>query len=333
MKRAIPFLFVLLVAFVLAACGGNDASVQQDDSSETETSDYPSSAIRVIVPYGAGGGTDLMTRPLVAKAEEILGVPMRVENITGGAGGVGMTEGANAEPDGYTLTTITVEATFLPHLGLVPFSYRDFEPIMQIAFDPATLSVRKDAPYQTIEAFIEYVKEHPGEVRVGNGGAGGIWHLATAALEQAADIELTPVAFDSGAEATGELLGGHIEAVMLSAGEHWAQIESGDAIPLAVMANERLPDLPDVPTFREIGIEVEELGSWKALAVPAGTPAEIIEILTEAFVEAGESEEFVTFMKENALNRQIVVGEEFKAVMEENDRFFGELIPSLNLQN
>lgn len=244
-----------------------------------------------------------------------------------------MTEGANAEPDGYTLTTITVEATFLPHLGLVPFSYRDFEPIMQIAFDPATLSVRKDAPYQTIEAFIEYVKEHPGEVRVGNGGAGGIWHLATAALEQAADIELTPVAFDSGAEATGELLGGHIEAVMLSAGEHWAQIESGDAIPLAVMANERLPDLPDVPTFREIGIEVEELGSWKALAVPAGTPEEIIEILTEAFVEAGESEEFVTFMKENALNRQIVVGEEFKAVMEENDRFFGELIPSLNLQN
>src|SRR5690606_8416304 len=110
-------------------------------------------------------------------------------------------------------------------------------------------------------------------------------------------------------------------------------IESGDAIPIAVMANERLADLPDVPTFKEIGIEVEELGSWKALAVPKDTPKEIVSILTDAFVEAAEDEEFVTFMADNALNRQIIVGEDFKQVMKDNDQYFGELIPTLNLGN
>lgn len=334
---------------MVVACGGtgqeNDAAqneangdTQEESTNETEEEagaeiDFPTESIRVIVPYGAGGGTDLITRPLVTAAEDILGTSMSVENVTGGAGGVGMTEGANADPDGYTVTMITVEATFLPHLGLVPFAYDDFEPLVQVAFDPANVAVPKDAPYDKIEEFLDYVREHPGEVRVGNGGAGGIWHLSTAALEQAADLEFTHVPFDSGAEAIGELLGGHLEAVTLSTGEMWAHIESGDLKPLALMANERLDVLPDVPTFQEIGIDVEELGSWKGLAVPKGTPDEIVSILREGFVQAAEDEEFVTYMDENALNRVLIVGDDFKAVMDENDKYFGELIPNLDITN
>ncbi|MCM3715395.1 tripartite tricarboxylate transporter substrate binding protein [Alkalihalobacillus oceani] len=347
MKKFVASLFFVCFILLLAACGGTEST--SDDGagepadteepaengedttteSESETS-FPEQNITLIVPFDAGGGTDATARALASAAEKHLGVSVGVVNRTGGGGAVGMSEGANAAPDGYTVTMVTVELATLPHLGLAPITYENFAGIGQMNFDPAAVTVPADAPYDTLEEFIEYAKENPG-LQMGNSGTGSIWHLAGASIEQATGTEFNHVPYDGAAPAVTALLGGHIDVVPVSPAEVLTHVEAGTLKTLAVMSNERSPAMPDVPTFAELGIDAVAVGPWRGLTVPKDTPPEVIEVLTEAFSKGAQEEEFIEFMDNNGLGIVILDGPEFEAMMQESHDFYGELIPELGL--
>lgn len=241
-----------------------------------------------------------------------------------------MTEGANAKPDGYTVSMVFVELTMFEHLGLSPLTHNDFKPIALINLDPAALTVPADAPYDTVEEFIAYAKENPG-LKIGNAGTGSIWHIAAEIVGAEAGIELNHVPFEGAAPAVTALVGGHVDAVTVSPAEVKTQLDAGNLKTLAVMSDERSNIIPDVPTFSEAGLEVSNIGTWRGLTVPKDTPDDIVATLEAAFMKAAEQEEFTSFMENSGLGIQLKSSNEFQQFMDENYELFGKMIKDLDL--
>jgi tripartite-type tricarboxylate transporter receptor subunit TctC len=303
------------------------------DKASSAPAKFPTKPITMIVSYAPGGGTDLTARALAAAAEKYLGQPVGVINKTGAGGAIGMTEGANAKPDGYTATFVTVELTTLHHLGLATINYKQFKPVAQINLDPAAITVRKDAPWNTLQEFLDYAKANPKKVRVGDSGNGAIWNLAANAIEKATGVEFTHVGFDGAAPAVTSLVGGHIEAVAVSPAEALIQIKAGNAKMLGVMAKERSKAVPDVKTFTELGIKgITEVGAWRGVIVPKNTPDDVVKILEEAFIKASQEESFKSFMTKAGLGMVTRDSKDFGKMMEESDQFYGNLIKELGVK-
>lgn len=330
--KVILSLITAIMLVFLAACSSNNTTSSQEKDKKVSASEikFPEKSITLIVPYAAGGGTDATARALASAAEKYLGQSIGVVNKTGGNAVVGMTEVAKAKPDGYTIIMNANEIALLPHMGLSPLSYKDYAQVAQINFDSATLTVPADAPYNTIEEFITYAKDHPGEIRVGGTGKGGIWHLAAASIEKATGVKFNFVPFDGAAPAKTALLGGHIEAVTISPAEVLPQLEAGKLKTLAVLAGERSSIVPDVPTFQEVGYDVE-VGVWRAIDAPADTPPEVIKILEEAFLKATEDEEFVKFMEQNGLGIVTKGSEDYAEMVAKDHEYFGGLLKELGI--
>ncbi len=261
---------------------------------------FPSKTITVICPWSAGGGTDTILRGLAKQTEPFLGQNITVVNKTGGGGAIGHGAGIHARPDGYTVTMVTFEIISLPPQGLVPFTYKDYDLLMRVNMDPAAITVPKDAPYNTIAEFVTYAKAHPGEIKVGHSGPGSVWQIAGGIFAEKAGIDLTFVPHDGAAPAVTALVGKHIQAVSVSPAEVQGQVEAGSLKMLAVMSDSRLPNFPAVPTMKEAGYDVS-FGTWRGLAVPKGTPAEVKKVLHDAFKKGMESETFLKFAKDSGL--------------------------------
>ncbi|PYZ95918.1 ABC transporter substrate-binding protein [Alteribacter lacisalsi] len=323
-------------AVLLAACGDEAEETQQengnggDQSDEAEETDFPEGSVDIIVPYAAGGGTDAVARSFADIAEEELGETVSVLNREGGGGAVGMQEGAAADPDGHTVTMVTVELLTLPHSGLAQFTHEDFIPVSLLNEDAAAITVPADSEWETIDDFIEASQNESG-IQIGNSGTGAIWHLAAAALEQEIDSQYNHVPFDGAAPAITALLGGHIDAVTVSAAEVSSQVEAGELEILAVMAEERLDAYPDVPTLEESGVDLS-IGTWRGMAVPEGTPEGTVNALEEAFAAAAEDERFIETLEDLDLGYRYEDPQGFRDLLEEQDALFGELIPTLDLE-
>ncbi|WP_243355200.1 tripartite tricarboxylate transporter substrate binding protein [Bacillus litorisediminis] len=313
---------LLILSLILAACGGSNEANNENASG----SDFPNKSIELIVPYAAGGGTDSLARSFADQTD--LGQSVAVVNREGGGGAVGMQNGANAKPDGYTVSMITVELLTLPHSGLAQFSYEDFQPVALLNEDPAAITVSADAPWNTIDEFIAAAKEE--NLKVGNSGTGAIWHLAASAFEQETGVTFNHVPFEGAAPAVTALLGGHIDAVSVSPAEVRTQVEAGELEVLAVMADERVESLPDVPTLKESGIDLS-IGTWRGLAVPKDTPEDVVKTLEESFGETAQSEEFKATLDQLGLGYRYENAEGFTNLLKEQDALFAELIPSLDL--
>ncbi|MFD1067030.1 tripartite tricarboxylate transporter substrate binding protein [Oceanobacillus locisalsi] len=326
MKKIV--LIFLLFLLIIAGCSNSEGEA---DSSNGEENVLAGETIQMIVPHAAGGGSDVVARSIAAEAAENLDASIGVVNTPGGGGAVGMAEGAAAPADGLNLTFGTIELTMLPHLDLADVTYEDFEPVAQVNFDPAAITVPADAPYDTVEEFIEYAKNNPGEIRVGGSGFGAIWHLASETFALENDIELDFVPFDGAAPSITALLGGHIEAVTASPGEVLEQVEAGELKTLAVMSDERSDAMPDVPTLEEEGVEPVNTGLWRGVMVPKDTPDEVIEELQEAFLEAAESEEYEEFMSNNGFGISVKDADGFREDMENDHESFEEIINEAGL--
>lgn len=325
MKKILGLLLIALL-LIVSACNTNDSETNAADGSSLE-----GSTIELIVPHAAGGGTDAVARSIAKIAEKELDASIGVVNKPGGGGAVGMAEGAAAKSDGLTLTFATVELSFLSHLGLADFTHEDFAPVAQLNFDPAAITVPADAPYDTVQEFVDYAKEHPGEIRVGGSGYGAIWHLSAEAFADANGIDLEFVPFDGAAPSITSLLGGHIEAVTVSPGEVMTQVEAGKLKTLAVMSDERSEALPDVPTLEEAGVEPVSVGAWRGVVTPKGTPEDVVSELEKAFLEAAKSDEFKDFMKNNGLGIVTKGSDDFKKQMKDSSELFKPLIEKLDI--
>ncbi|WP_270181132.1 tripartite tricarboxylate transporter substrate binding protein [Alkalihalobacillus sp. CinArs1] len=323
----IRFTLVMSLVLVLGACSNSASSGSAGD--DEQASDFPTQSLELIVPYAAGGGTDSLARSFADKAEENLGESIAVVNREGGGGAVGMQNGMNAKADGHTVTMVTVELLTLPHSGLAQFSYEDLQPIALLNEDPAAITVKADAPWDTLEDFVEEMKSGD-KLKVGNSGTGAIWHLAAAALEQEVGGELNHVPFEGAAPAVNALLGGHVDAVSVSPAEVKSQVESGELKVLGVMADNRVDSLPEVPTLKESGIDLS-IGTWRGLAVPADTPENAVNTLQESFKETAQTEEFKDTLTKLGIGYRYENAEGFSELLKEQDELFEELIPSLNL--
>lgn len=299
---------------------------------EIKAADFPKMPITLIVPYAAGGGTDLIARALATATEKVLGQPITVVNRIGGGGSVGLMEGANAQGDGYTVTFLPAELTILPHLGLLPITYEKFKPIAQISFDPSAITVRNDAPWQTVEQFLTFAKAHPNEIKMGNAGTGSVWHLAAITLERETKVKFSHIPFEGAGPAVSALMDGFVDAVPVSPAEVKKYVDAGKLRTLAINADQRSEAMPNIPTLEEqTGIHASFTSTWRGLAVPKDTPNEIAQILTTAFIKGTEDNTFREYMKLNGFGLLIKDGKAFSQQLQESDAIFAKMIPGVGL--
>jgi tripartite-type tricarboxylate transporter receptor subunit TctC len=296
-----------------------------------QSSVYPARPIELIVPAGAGGGTDVLARAFAEAAKKHLPQPITVINRPGASGMIGHGEMINAKPDGYKLAIVFAEIVIVPHLGLTKLSYEDFTPIARLNADPAAITVQASAPWNSIEDFLAASRAKPGELKMGNSGNGSIWHLAHAALEDKVGVKYNAIPFGGAAPAVLALLGGHVDAVAVSPGEVAAHVQSGKLKTLAVMADRRVKGFDAVPTFKERGIDLS-IGTWRGLATPKATPPEVIVVLTEATRLSADEAVLRDSLDRLSMGYSYADAETFRANMKRDNEIFKQLVTKLGIK-
>jgi tripartite-type tricarboxylate transporter receptor subunit TctC len=313
-RRKLGILIIVLVLALLATgCSGPGA---QGGSAE----DYPSEEIRFIIPYAAGGPTDISGRAVGAYLEENLGQPFVVENIPGASATVGIGELVASPPDGYTLAVATTSPLVLvPLQEDVGYDKDDVETIGVTIEGPAVLAVNTGSQFETAEQFFEAAAANPGGLSVGLPGANTPQGVELMRLRDEYGIEVSPVPFEGNSEAVTALLGENIDAFFLPVGEaEMTPIEEGEFRPLAVGPEERVEYLPDTPTLRELGYENLTLStSVYGLVAPKGTPTEILSTLESTLEQALQDPEVREQINERYIPPEFIDGEGFRAVLDE----------------
>lgn len=290
-----------------------------------QAAEFPTKEVQIIIPWAAGGATDLIFRALAATTGKYLGKAVVVVNRPGGGGAVGYTEGMQAKPDGYTLTSAVTPLTILPHQVSTAFTYKNFEPIINVVSDPSMFLVRSDAPWKSLKEFLDYAKKNPNMITVGNSGAGGGVHLVALAFERAAGVRFNHIPFSGGGPSVTALLGGHVNAVSVSPPEGISHVQAGKLKILALFSEKRLEMFPDVPTVKEQGIDFA-MGMWRGLIAPKGTPPEVIKKLHDAFKQGMDDPVFLKNAKDMAVNLHYLGPEAFGKLMAADHEFYGKLV-------
>jgi tripartite-type tricarboxylate transporter receptor subunit TctC len=260
---------------------------------------YPARPITLIVPWGAGGGTDATARIIASLMEKELKQPINVVNRTGGSGVVGHQAISAAAPDGYTIGLITVEITMMHWAGLTQLKHSDFTPIGLVNSDPAGVSVRADAPYKSVKDLLAAVKANPGKFKASGTGQGGIWHLALAGMlkDQGIDPAAVPwVPSQGAAPGLQDLVAGGIEFVTCSIPEARALIDAGKVKALAIMDANPPALYPNLPTLKKELNSNWETAAWRVIAGPKGLPANVQSTLGATLKKVYDSKDYKDFM-------------------------------------
>lgn len=336
MKKFLALALAAAMSLTMVACGSSktpaaSGSASSGGSSSAETVDFPGNKqVSLIVPYSAGGASDTVARIYASELEQSLGTSIVVSNVTGASGAIGLEQVRNSNPDGYTIAYMPVESTMLKALGFTDLSTDDFRFIGRAMTIPAAVTVRADAPWDTFEDFVNYAKEHPGEIQVGNSGTGSIWHIAAASIEKECGVQFTHVPFDGAAPAVAALLGGNIQAVTVSPSEVKNNVDSGDFKVLCVLGESRSSVVPDVPTAQELGIDITIQG-WGGFAVPKDTPQAVIDILEKASETAINSDSVKKTLADRGYEHAYLSGSDMDQKASEELAYYSELIPELGI--
>lgn len=285
---------IKIVAITIITAAALSACANRDGSATTSGDTFPEKNLTLVVHAGAGGGSDLTARTLAKQMEADLGKSIVVENRTGGGGRVGLTYLKQRPADGHTIGFIPVEVAMLGHQG-ADIKPEHYTILAQVMNAPATLSVPADSPYKTYEEFISAAKAAPGTLTVSNSGAGAIWEAATLALGTEAGVTFKPVPYEGGAPAVAAAVAGEVKAVMAGVSESSAAAKDGRLRVLAVMALERVTSLPDVPTAKELGVDLV-IGGWGLIGAPANLPENAKKRLADAVNKAAGSQQFKDVM-------------------------------------
>lgn len=256
--------------------------------------EFPSQPITIILSSGAGSSVDAMARTLASAAERELGQPVIVSNRPGGDGAVAMADLLRAPADGYTLWGATKTFPVSMNTTLAGmFTMEDFQPLVRVQIDPFALVVQNDAPWETLEDFLEDARENL--VNVGGFGSASPHGLFNFFLAKESDAGLSWIPFNAGSDAITALMGGHVDAVLTNPSSMMPQVNAGILRVLAVATEERSSDLADIPTFREYGYDLVD-AQWRGLFLKAGTPDDVVEKLDAAFRAAIASDDFQQYL-------------------------------------
>ena len=290
-KKGIVMFMGMMAVALLSGCSQNGGSGQRE-------AEYPSKPISVIVPMAAGGASDLTARSMEKVASKYLGQSIVVENKEGGSGVLGYNEVVNAQPDGYTLGLAATNMILQPLYGGTDYTYtEEFCTIAQAVSSPVTIAVLADSPIQTLEELVEYAGEHPGELKYAATNVGSLPHVASAMFIKEAGVQMQFVPFQSGADATTAFLGNSVQVSFAQVSELKSHVANNTVKILAVAAEERLEEFPDVPTFKECGVDLV-CASWFGVVGQKDLPEDVKTTLTDAFKEIISDEEFIKTVEE-----------------------------------
>jgi len=295
---------------------------------------WPERPVTLIVPWGAGGGTDATARIIGSLLEKELGQPVTVVNRTGGSGVVGHAAIASSPPDGYTIGLITVEIGMMHWQGLTDISGTSYTPIGLVNVDPAGLQVRADAPYKNANELVAAIKANPGKFKASGTGQGGIWHLALAGMLK--DLKADPAAapwVPSNGAAPGlqDLVAGGVEIVPCSLPEARSLIDAGKVKSLAVMSDAPSTLYPNVPTLKAATGSDWKLGAWRGIAAPKGLPNDIRDKLVAAIKKIAASKEYVDFMGSRGFGVAYLGPDEFDRFMAKSDTDLGATMKAVGI--
>ena len=281
-KQAFP----RVIPMLLAAAGG--AALAQD-----AVESYPNRTVTIIVPFAAGGNTDVKTRLVAKQLATILKQPVIIDNRPGASGNIGIELLTRAAPDGYTIAMgsfgpLAVNPWIYPKVNFDP---KALVPIILLEKSPLVLAVPAAKPYRTVADVVAAAKAKPGGLNIANAGPGGAHHLSAELFESAAGIDMVGVPFKGGGPAASALLAGQVDMMFEQTGAALPSIQAGKIRPIAVTSVKRLSSMPDVPTFIEAGYPQVSVSNWMGYVAPKGTPPAVVAKLQQAFARAIEHAE------------------------------------------
>lgn len=335
-KKIISLLLCVSMIFAFTACGntedaGKDMEKGKENEAAGETAESwrPAKNVDLIVPYGAGGGSDILARIYTANMD--MGKNIVVQNIEGGGTSVGLYQAYNSEPDGHTITLALPETCIVNYLNA---SFQDplheeMVPICSVVYDASIICVSSKSDFTDMESIIAYSKDHPGELQWASVGATGNNRLGYEQLCLETGIDANFIPFDNASESRTAVLGGNADVLQGAISESLPYISSGDLIPLAVMREDRSTFLPDTPTLKELGYEVMN-GLHRAFFCPPETPDHIVAAYEEAFHEAFLLDQTAEAVKEQGAEAEWLGRKELKELIEENAVSIKETFDSLN---
>ncbi|MEY3141071.1 MAG: hypothetical protein RL298_1812, partial [Pseudomonadota bacterium] len=295
---------------------------------------YPVRPITLVVPWGAGGGTDATARIIGSLLEKDLGQPVNVVNRTGGSGVVGHAAIASAQPDGYTIGLATVEIGMMHWQGLTDLTSASYTPIGLVNADPAGVQVRADSPYKTVNELLAAIKANPGKFKASGTGQGGIWHLAIAGLlrDQKIDPAALPwVPSNGAAPGLQDMMAGGIEVAPVSLPEARSLIDAGKVKSLAIMNDKPSALYPNVPTLKAAIGSDWTMAAWRGIVAPKGLPAPVRDKLAEAVRKVATSKEYNDFMSSRGFGVIYAGPDDFAKFMVKSNTELGATMKAVGL--
>ena len=295
--------------------------------------DYPAKPITLIVPFAAGGGTDIGTRVASKAAEKFMGRPFVIQNVDGGGSEVGVSQMVRSKPDGYTLVGFNSASVILTTMRKASYHpINDVAPICLMVSDPRLFVVRADDKrFSTPAEYIKYAKDNPERLTIGTSGAGTSGHLSLLFMNKAAGVKAKHVGFGGAGESKAAFLGGHIDSVTQTYGEVLGMLKDGKVKIIAAATEQRMKELPNVPTFKEAGIDLV-FSSNRGFAAPKATPKAIIDKLADAFKKASVDPEYLKQMEKMGLPAQYLGPEEFGKLIKREYAEYTEVVKELGIK-
>ncbi|ORC34831.1 tricarboxylate-binding protein [Marispirochaeta aestuarii] len=322
MKRRVIHCAAILLVLLLVS-----GPVFAEGQAEKE---YPARDIELMVPWGVGGATDIMFRTFMSVLPKYLGAPVIIVNRPGGGAVPGYAEAMQKKADGYYYVAWATPSITKVHMSKTPYDAETFEPVINLVSAPIWLLVPGDSPYKNLNDLLADAKRRPGQVTLGNAGAGGGTHMIALAFENAAGVQFNHVPHAGGGPTVVAAVGGHVDAISVGPPEGVAQLESGQLRCLAVFAKERLEAFSDYPTAVEQGVEFS-LGQWRGIAAPKGTDPAQIKHVHDAFKKTMEDPDFIKLADNAGLLLDYKGTEEFKEWVAEQDKLYENIVKSNKL--
>jgi len=336
MKGRTLSVVALMVMFLLVTMFGSRISpIASEAGAQTKKEgniEFPTKPIEMVIPWAPGGGTDIVGRMIAQSLEQFLPTKIIVVNKPGAGGALGVQEVVSlSKPDGYTLLFAGNSLVAQTYITKGRVDFNKFVLLGVLNQDFHLVGVGKGAPWATIDEFIKYAKSNPGKIRMAHGGVGSMPHLSVALFQKRAEVKFQEVPFAGANPINMALMGGHIEAGMLLTGETAPLFKSGDLRILAIDSENRLEAYPNIPTFKEKGIDVGVV-IWRGVWILKGTPEPVLKIFEEAIEKVGNSQSFKEMLvKAGYIPANILGRTKLEETIKKEDRISVEALKIIGL--